>query len=314
MRVVICSGRWRSWSRPLLAWGVWADSVRKLAEQRTGVSAADGFAVLDDPEYARAPEELPGLIADLQEEHVNPRLVPGTVLVSAVSLLGGASLGPEKALSHIGGEASGRLSRRRGLGEDDTKLNTLSGFAGAFGVLFSSTVIVVMLILEIARPGGQRLVKALLGTIVASSVSFGIYFAIVGSVFRDAYQVPKYKFEDWQLLAGIPLGLFAAVLVTVLVVFFKLAAVLFGQAETPGRRETSAGRRGIRAGRASLVLLEQVRLPLPPLHRLQPVALQEHDRVAAGLGGVAEQEAAHVHPVDHPGHRAPPLPLRAAAW
>ena len=38
----------------LLAWGVWADSVRKLAEQRTGVSVADGFAVLDDPEYARA--------------------------------------------------------------------------------------------------------------------------------------------------------------------------------------------------------------------------------------------------------------------
>jgi H+/Cl- antiporter ClcA len=139
----------------------------------------------------RLPEELPGLIADLQEEHVNPRLVPGTVLVSAVSLLGGASLGPEKALSYIGGGAGGWLSERRGLGKDDTKLNTLSGFAGAFGGLFSSTVIVVMLILEIARPGGQRLVKALLGTIVASSVSFGIYFAIVGSVFLDAYQVPK---------------------------------------------------------------------------------------------------------------------------
>jgi len=37
-----------------LSWGVWADGVRKLAEQRTGVSAAEGFAVLDDPEYARA--------------------------------------------------------------------------------------------------------------------------------------------------------------------------------------------------------------------------------------------------------------------
>ena len=37
-----------------LAWGVWADGVRKLAEQRTGISVADGFALLDDPEYARA--------------------------------------------------------------------------------------------------------------------------------------------------------------------------------------------------------------------------------------------------------------------
>jgi H+/Cl- antiporter ClcA len=205
------------------------------------VTAAAGVVVGLLRRLTRLPEQLPGLIADLQEEEVNSRLVPGTVLVSAVSLIGGASLGPEKALSYIGGGAGGWLSRRRGLSKDDTKLNTLSGFAGAFGGLFSSTVIVVMLILEIARPGGQRLTKALLGTIVASSVSFGIYFAIVGSVFLDAYQVPHYKFEDWQLLAGIPLGLFAAVLVTLLVVFFKLAAVLFGRLKLPGIAKPALG-------------------------------------------------------------------------
>jgi hypothetical protein len=37
-----------------LSWGVWADGVRRLAERRLGVSAADGFAVLDDREYAGA--------------------------------------------------------------------------------------------------------------------------------------------------------------------------------------------------------------------------------------------------------------------
>ena len=37
-----------------LAWGVWADGVRTLAERRLGVSAAEGFAVQDDPGYARA--------------------------------------------------------------------------------------------------------------------------------------------------------------------------------------------------------------------------------------------------------------------
>jgi hypothetical protein len=37
-----------------LAWGVWADAVRKLAEQRTGISVADGFGLLDDHDYARA--------------------------------------------------------------------------------------------------------------------------------------------------------------------------------------------------------------------------------------------------------------------
>jgi hypothetical protein len=37
-----------------LAWGVWADGVRKLAEQRTGISVADGFGLLDDQGYAAA--------------------------------------------------------------------------------------------------------------------------------------------------------------------------------------------------------------------------------------------------------------------
>src|SRR5215472_6917923 len=53
-------------------------------------------------------------------------------------------------------------------------------------------------------------------------------------------------------------------------------------------------------GGIEVVLLEQVPLPLPPFDRLQPVAVEAQDDLAAGLLGVTEQEAAHVHPVDHP--------------
>ena len=88
----------------------------------------------------------------------------------------------------MGGGAGSWIAGRRRLGQQDAQLNTLDGFAGAYGGLFSSTVIVVMLILEVARPGGQRFAKALVGGIVASSVSFGIYFAIAGSVFLDTYK------------------------------------------------------------------------------------------------------------------------------
>lgn len=128
-------------------------------------------------------------------------------------------------------------------------MNTLAGFAGAYGGLFSSTVIVVLLILEVARPGGQRLTKTLAAEIVASSVSFGIYFAIAGAVFLDDYKVPHYTFKDWQLLAGVPLGLFAAVVVTLLAGFTMAASHLFGPAEGPGPRETGAGRGGVRGCR-----------------------------------------------------------------
>lgn len=59
-------------------------------------------------------------------------------------------------------------------------MNTLAGIAGIFGGLFSSPVIAVMLILEVARPGGRRFPKTLVTDIAAASISFGIYFAVAG--------------------------------------------------------------------------------------------------------------------------------------
>jgi H+/Cl- antiporter ClcA len=205
------------------------------------VAAAAGAVVGLLRRLTRLPQEIPGLFADLQEEHVNPGLVPGIVAVSTVSLIGGASLGPEKALGAMGGGAGSWLAQRRALSKEDSQVNTLAGFAGAYGGLFSSTVIVVLLILEVARPGGHRFAKALAAEIVASSVSFGIYFAIAGAVFLDAYQVPSYQFEDWQLLAGVGLGLFAALVVTLLAGFMMAAARLFGRLKAPAIAKSTLG-------------------------------------------------------------------------
>ena len=205
------------------------------------VTAAAGVVVGLLRRLTGLPEQIPGLFADLKSEHVDTGLVPGIAAVSAVSLIGGASLGPEKALGAMGGGAGTWLAGRRALTKEDAQVNTLVGFTGAYGGLFSSTLIVVTLILEAARPGGQRFFKALVGGVVASSVSFGIYFAIAGAVFLDAYQVPPYSFEDWQLLAGIPLGLFAALLVTVLVAFMRLTARLFGRLKLPAIAKSALG-------------------------------------------------------------------------
>ena len=230
--VIKFGGKWYSDSDPGWFGGHW---------WWVAVAAAAGAVVGLLRRLTRLPEEVPGLVADLQTEHVDPGLVPGMVAVSAVSLIGGASLGPEKALGAAGGGAGSWIARRRALPKEDSQVNTLAGFAGAYGGLFSSTVIVVLLILEVARPGGQRLTKALAAEIVASSVAFGIYFAIAGAVFLDDYQVPSYKFQDWQLLAGIPLGLFAALLVTVLAGFMLAAARLFGRLKVPAIAKPALG-------------------------------------------------------------------------
>lgn len=205
------------------------------------VTAAAGVGVGLLHRVTRLPAQTSGLIADLQKEYVEPRLVPGIAAVSVVSLIGGASLGPEKALGAMGGGAAGWVSERRGLAKEDREVNTLVGFAGAYGGLFSAVVVVVMMIVEIARPGGPKLTKAVVGMIVSSSLSFGIYFAIAGSFFLDAYPVPAFKYEDWQLLAGVGFGLLAAVIVTLLAVMLKTAMGLFARVNHGVVRATIGG-------------------------------------------------------------------------
>ena len=47
------SGRRRELEAAVRAWGLWADSVRELAEQRLGVADLDDRRVLGDPDTGR---------------------------------------------------------------------------------------------------------------------------------------------------------------------------------------------------------------------------------------------------------------------
>ena len=205
------------------------------------ITAGAGILVGVLRRLTRLPEDVPGLFEDLRAGRIDPRVVPGTIAVSAVSLIGGASVGPEKVLASLGAGAGGWMARRRGLGEEESEVNALAGIAGIFGGLFSSPVIVVMLILEIVRPGGHRFSKILVANIVAASVSFGIYFAIAGAVFLGEYQVPRYTFEDWQLLAGIALGLFGAVVTALTAGLTMLASRSFARLKVPAVVKSTLG-------------------------------------------------------------------------
>ncbi len=203
LRVVTLGGSWYSAAGPGWFGGHWWWIL---------VTTAAGVVVGMLRQLFGLHDDVPGLVEDLRAGYVDPTLVPGTVAVSLASLFGGASVGPEKVLASMGGGAGRWMARRRRLTGEDAQVDTLAGIAGIYGGLFSSPVIVVMLVLELARPGGRRFSKVLVANIVAASVSFGIYFAIAGAVFLGVYQVPRYTFEDWQLLAAVPLGLFAAVI------------------------------------------------------------------------------------------------------
>jgi H+/Cl- antiporter ClcA len=113
----------------------------------------------------------------------------------------------------MGGGAADWISSRKGLDEDESKATALSGMSGAFAGLFSSPLLAMLLTLEIARPVRRVVPTAFFGSLVASSVSLGIYFALVGSLFIGIYEIPQYDYQDWHLLAGVGLGVLAAVIV-----------------------------------------------------------------------------------------------------
>ncbi len=91
------------------------------------VTAAAGIGVGVVRHFTKLPWETSGVADDMAAKHVEPKTVPGILGVSLVSLVGGASLGPEKALGNGGGWAGGWLARRYKLNKDDSGVSTLSG-------------------------------------------------------------------------------------------------------------------------------------------------------------------------------------------
>ncbi len=155
------------------------------------------------------PAKLPGTFDELKDGFVDPKTTPAAVLVSLVSLIGGASLGPEDALGKLGGSLGTLFSRRRKLSDDERTTNTRAAMAGSYGGLLASPLLSTMMTVEAARPKAREFTNTLVASLLCATIAFAVYFPIAGSTFVGIYSVPAYKFEDWQLLAAIPLGLVA---------------------------------------------------------------------------------------------------------
>ena len=240
------------------------------------VTAGAGVLVGVLRRFFRVPLKLPGTVKELKDQRVEPSSVPGALAVSLVSLAGGASLGPEDALGKMGGGLGTWVSERQQLSADVRQTNTLSGMSGAYGGLLSSPILATILVLEIARLKAARVADTLVAGLLASSVAFAVYFPIAGSTFVGLYALPSYKYEDWQLLAAIPLGLVAGLLALITAaaigVMAKLTAPL---AERTILRSTVGG---IAFG------LVGVALPLTLFTGTDQLTTVIHDGAALGAG------------------------------
>jgi H+/Cl- antiporter ClcA len=190
------------------------------------VTAAAGVLVGVLRRVFRLPAKMPGTMKELRDERVEPSTVLKAVAVSLVSLVGGASLGPEDALGKMGGGLGTWLSERRKLDKSTSATNALSGMAGAYGGLLSSPILATSFVVELARPKRPGFANTLVATLLSSTLAFAVYFPIAGSTFLGIYRLPSFKYEDWQLAAAVPLGLAAGALALITVAATGLLAKL----------------------------------------------------------------------------------------
>ena len=185
--------------------------------------------------YSSYPDNLPGLFKEINSHHVEPRWAPLTFLISAISLGGGASLGPEQALGNLGGGIATYLTQvipaEHLPSADDKNLLVLSGMAGAMGALFPSPMLGVMMIHELGHPPKTYMESIIVMSIGAIS-AFLVYYALIGYT-KVAYfstslvTTYEWTFEEWQCGTAVIIGFFSAVVALVTVIFVGATKQVF---------------------------------------------------------------------------------------
>lgn len=168
------------------------------------------------------PDDTPGGVPMIEAAEVDHATVPQWLVITAVSALAGASLGPSFALILMGGGLGSWIASRlwaEGAADPDY---TLTGIAGAFGGAFTSPILGAFLVSELEPIPRQKYVVSIIPQLIASSIGFVIFFTVVGRTFLGSYEVPAYEFEVIHMAIAVLLGVLAAVVMIVFVLVIAL--------------------------------------------------------------------------------------------
>ena len=139
---------------------------------------------------------------------------PGIVVTAFVSLISGASLGPEAPLADACGSLGTLLSDRLKLNEQETRTMGYSGISGMLAAFITSPFGGALLGLESAQGGTSGLLAyfwVLFPSLLASSVATVVFVALSGAFFETLYRFPAYTPQLADLIYAAPLGLLGGV-------------------------------------------------------------------------------------------------------
>ena len=155
------------------------------------------------------------IFADLMLEfgktgRFNYHHAPGIVITAFVSLISGASLGPEAPLADACGGIGTWASDRLKLDEKEARTMGYGGLSGMLAAFITNPFGGALLGLESAQGGvtGMTLYFwALFPSLLASAVATVVFVFLSGTFFETLYQFPKYIPQLRDLFYAAPLGL-----------------------------------------------------------------------------------------------------------
>ena len=140
----------------------------------------------------------------------NYRHAPGIVITAFVSLIAGASLGPEAPLADACGGMGTLISDKLKLDEQGTRTMGYSGVSGMLAAFITSPFSGAILGLESAQGGSGGKAAyfwVLFPSLVSSAVATVIFVLLSGSFFETLYRFPAYAPRLADLIYAAPLGL-----------------------------------------------------------------------------------------------------------
>ena len=160
-----------------------------------------------------------GIFAEVMREfgrtgRFDYRNAPGIMVTAFVSLLSGASLGPEAPLADACGGIGTLVSDKLKLDEQETRTLGYSGISGMLAAFITNPFSGALLGLESAQggvTGKQAYFWVLFPSLLASAVSTVVFVLLSGTFFETLYKFPDYTPRLAHILYAVPLGLIGGV-------------------------------------------------------------------------------------------------------
>ncbi len=199
------------------------------------LTAGGGLVVAGLRRVWKVPDYVPSPIKLAHDAWVEPRNVIPWVIISVLSLVSGASLGPFFGLAVMGGGLGSWLAKKLEKPDEGEARQeyTLTGMAGTMGAAFTSPLFAGILASELSPTEKRHYVTAFIPALFSAAIGYVVYFGVTRETMLGRYQLPTYEFRFTHVLMGVPLGVLAAFTLILFALVKKLVAAGFSRIRSP---------------------------------------------------------------------------------